>query len=374
MNIKQYLVDESFQSLLWPARHMPLLTLRRVETILFRVRLVALLFAFLTAGWIVVDFFAVPWPAWGWLAAGRLVASLAFAFVALICGRANRKHDMYLSLACLYAIPTFFYLYSYWILSGVGLSGLTSSISGIYAFLPFIMIAGLGMFPLTAGESLIYAMPVILLEFVSGIVGIDALNLSELIGSVWLAAMMAIVAALSGMSQLGFMIALVRQAIRDPLTQCFTRSSGEELLEMQFIIATRSNSPLTLAFIDLDNFKAINDNYGHDAGDKVLLEATRNISQSLRTGDMLVRWGGEEFVVILPGAYCNEAALVLERLLAKGMGERPDGQPITASVGLAERTYDDSRDWRELIAAADQRMYSAKQSGKNRLVTCARAA
>lgn len=370
MNIKQYLVDESFHSLLWPGRHMPLLTLRRVETILFRVRLVALLFAFLTAGWVVVDFFAVPWPAWGQLAVGRLVASLAFAFVALVCGRANRKRDMYLSLACLYAIPTFFYLYSYWILSGIELSGLASSISGIYAFLPFIMIAGLGMFPLSAGESLIYATPVILLEFVSGVMGIDALNLSQLIGSVWLAAMMAIVAALSGMSQLGFMIALVRQAIRDPLTKCFTRSSGEELLEMQYIIATRSNSPLTLAFIDLDNFKTINDNYGHDAGDKVLLEATRSISQSLRTGDMLVRWGGEEFVVILPGAYCGEAAHVLERLREKGMGERPDGHPITASIGLAERTQDDSKDWRELVAVADQRMYSAKQSGKNRLVTC----
>ncbi len=374
MKITQYLNDETFRSLLWPARHMPLLTLRRVETILFRVRLVALLFAFLTAGWIAVDFFALPWPAWGQLALGRVTASLAFAFVALICGRANRKRDMYLSLGCLYAIPTLFYLYSYWILNGVELSGMASSISGIYAFLPFIMIAGLGMFPLTAGESLIYAMPVILLELVSGMIGIDVLNLSELIGSVWLAGMMAIVAALSGMSQLGFMIALVRQAIRDPLTQCFTRSSGEELLEMQFIIASRSNSPLTLAFIDLDNFKTINDNYGHDAGDQVLLEATRQIGASLRTGDMLVRWGGEEFVVILPGAYCNEAALVLERLRARGMGVRPDGGPITASMGLAERTRDDSKDWRELIAAADQRMYAAKQSGKNRLVTCAQAA
>jgi diguanylate cyclase (GGDEF)-like protein len=182
--------------------------------------------------------------------------------------------------------------------------------------------------------------------------------------------MIAAVATMSGMSQLGFMIALVRQAVHDPLTRCFSRMSGEELLEIQFIIASRSNMPLAVAFVDLDNFKSINDNYGHDAGDQILVAATNAIRASLRTGDMLARWGGEEFILILPSTYCDEAVKVLERLREAGLGPRPDGKPVTASIGLAERTLDSTDDWRKLVEIADQRMYAAKQGGKDRVVAC----
>jgi diguanylate cyclase (GGDEF)-like protein len=248
------------------------------------------------------------------------------------------------------------------------LNGLASTIAGVYAFLPFIMVAGLGMFPLTAIEGLAFALPVIGAEFAASSLGLDMLNLSHLIGTIWLSAMIATVATMSGMSQLGFMIALVRQAVRDPLTSCFSRLSGEELLEIQFIIASRSNTPLSVAFVDLDNFKSINDNYGHDAGDEVLITATNSLRASLRTGDMLVRWGGEEFILILPSSYRDEAVNVLERAREQGLGTRPDGKPMTASIGVAERTLDSRDDWRKLIEIADQRMYTAKQSGKDRII------
>lgn len=368
--LSKHLSEEEFWWLLWPAGHMSLLVSRRAEMILFRVRLVAALFAILTAAWIIVDFFAVPWPAWGQLAAGRLLASASFVLVAYAFSGPPRLRDTYLALGSLYAIPTVFYVYSYWVMHGVDMNGLASTMAGVYAFLPFIMIAGLGMFPLTAVESLVFATPVVLLEFAAGLLDWHMLNLSHLISAAWLSVMLMVVATLSSMSQLGFMIALVRQAVRDPLTKCFTRLSGEELLEMQFILANRSNAPLSVAFVDLDNFKSVNDNYGHDAGDKVLLTATQRIRESLRTGDMLARWGGEEFILILPSTYCNEAEAVLQRMRREGLGERPDGTPVTASIGLAERTLDSGDDWRQLVEIADQRMYAAKQGGKDRVVAC----
>lgn len=366
----KHLVDEELTWLFWPGRHMALLTTRRAEMILLRVRVIATLFAILTSLWIAVDAFVLSWPAWGELAAGRLIASTAFALLAISFRHSSNMRDTYTALVILYLIPTVFFIFSYLVMQKAELNGLSSTIAGVYAFLPFVMVAGLGMFPLTAAEGLIFALPVLGAESAASYLGLDMFSLSHLIGTIWLSAMIAAVATMSGMSQLGFMIALVRQAVRDPLTSCFSRLSGEELLEIQFIIASRSNTPLSVAFVDLDNFKSINDKYGHDAGDQALISATSKLRAALRTGDMLVRWGGEEFILILPSTYCNEAEKVLERVREQGLGDRPDGKPMTASIGLAERTVDSLDDWRKLVEIADQRMYAAKQGGKDRIIAC----
>ncbi len=369
--MRKKLGDEELFWLLWPGKHMSLLTTRRAEMILLRVRIIAALFALLTSLWIAIDAYILPWPAWGELAGGRLVSSLAFWMLAISFRNSTRMRDTYTALAALYFIPTAFYVFSYAVMQHTDTNGLSSTIAGVYAFLPFVMVAGLGMFPLTAIEGMAFALPVVGAELAASLLGLDMLNLSHLIGTVWLSAMIAAVATMSGMSQLGFMIALVRQAVRDPLTSCFSRMSGEELLEIQFIISTRSNTPMSVAFVDLDNFKSINDTYGHEAGDQILVAATNAIRAALRTGDMLVRWGGEEFILILPSTYCGQAGNVLGQLRHQGLGLRPDGSPVTASIGLAERTLDSTDDWRKLVEIADQRMYKAKQDGKDRIVACA---
>lgn len=153
------------------------------------------------------------------------------------------------------------------------LYGASDAVATGYAFLPFVMVAGLSVFPLTAVEGLAYAIPVLAVE-----IGIAALHLDDLgwgthLGSLWLLFLIAVVATLSSMSQLGLMMALVRLAIRDCLTGCFTRNTGEELLEIQCKIAQRNQSPLALVFADLDDFKAINDIHGHKAGDRALVHA-----------------------------------------------------------------------------------------------------
>lgn len=363
------LTREEAAWLLSPARHMPLLAVRRAETILSRVRLIAALFALLTAGWIPIDALVLPWPLWGWLALGRLAASAGLALLAVYAPGQTRPREALLALAGLFAIPMLFYVFSYALLAEPLAGGLATVLRSLYAFLPFVVVAGLSIFPLTAIEGAAFAAPVLAAETLAPLFGLEALRLGTAVGEFWMLLLIASVATLAGMSQLGFMIALMRHSIRDPLTGAFSRRSGEELLALQSLIADRSGAPLALAFLDLDDFKTINDRYGHEAGDRVLAGVAARIQRNLRAGDMLVRWGGEEFLLVLPNTRREVAKrLFAERLRQTDLGQRPDGRPVTASVGLAERLRDGREDWRMLVALADRRMYLAKKAGKSRVV------
>lgn len=353
-----------------PLQHQMLLARRRATLIVNRVRLFAFLFAVLTPLWSVVDFVVFPFPLWINLALMRFAACAAFAGLLIYYRPSGNLFDAYRAMAILFAIPTVFYVASHTLLGSYQLSGLSAAIGAGYAFLPFVLLAGLSIFPLTLLESLVVASPILLAQLVAGYLSWPALDWPSFAGAFWLLMLITAVSALSGMSQLAFMIALVRQAIRDPLTGTFSRLSGEELLDLQFTIAQRSGAPLAIAFLDIDHFKSINDNFGHEAGDKILIDVTTMVGQNLRRGDTLVRWGGEEFLLVMTNTDCAQAEAAIARLRAVGLGTRPDSTPITASIGIAECTAAQVGDWKSLIDLADQRMYRAKQSGRDRVVSC----
>jgi diguanylate cyclase (GGDEF)-like protein len=362
---------EELRNLVLPAGHAPLLARRRAEMIISRVRMVAALFALLTPLWIIVDALVFTYPVSIMLAAGRIVTSLAFGLLALSYGKSTKMADAYRALAMLFGIPTLFFIYSHPLLSHFQLVGPAAAIAAGYAFLPFVMVAGLSVFPLTAVESTLFALPVLLAEAMVALMQLGMLSWSSHLGAFWLLFLITAVAALAGMSQLSFMISLVGQASHDGLTGCFSRASGEELMDIQFHIAARSGAPLSVVFADLDNFKAINDGFGHDAGDGALNAAAEALRSNLRAGDVLLRWGGEEFAIILPDADCATATMAVDRLRERGLGSRPEGGRLTASFGIAERLADRATDWRQLVEIADQRMYQAKLAGKDRCVGCA---
>ncbi|WP_296448272.1 GGDEF domain-containing protein [Rhodoferax sp. UBA5149] len=351
-----------------PHRHLSLLTRRRATMIVNRVRLIALLFAILTPLWSVIDLLVFPYPLWLTLAAMRVMASAVF-FSLLLHYRPNGDlFDAYRAMALLFAIPTTFYIASYSVLSHYHLTGMAAAIGAGYGFLPFVLLAGLAIFPLTLLESMLIASPILLAQGLAGSLNWATLDWPTFVGAFWLLMLITSVSTLASMSQLSFMIALVRQAIRDPLTRVFSRRSGEEVLDLQFTIANRSQAPLSVAFIDLDHFKSINDKFGHDAGDQALLDMTGIVSSNLRRGDMLVRWGGEEFLLIMPNTDLIQAEAALFRMRSIGFGMRPDSTPLTASIGIAERSADQLTDWKGLVGLADQRMYLAKQGGRNRVM------
>ena len=364
------LLEMSGQEIGWllrPGAHLSLLSTRRTTIIVTRVRLVAGLFAVFTPLWIIADISAFPPEVWHGLVLARLLATAAFVAILVSAKRMDCIQNAYRSLAMLLAVPMLFFLFSYQHMAQFQLHGFQAAFSSGYAFLPFVVVAGLSIFPLTLLECVCYATPMLALQVAAAALRWPLLDWPTVAASIWLLMLITAVSALAGLSQLAFMIVLVREAIRDSMTGCFSRHSGEELLELQFILAKRSKSPLTLAFIDLDHFKQVNDRFGHDAGDEVLIKASHAMRDHLRMGDMLIRWGGEEFVLIMPNTDLNHALIALNRVRESGMGMRPDGTPITASIGLADLA-EGSEDWRNLVELADNRMYRAKESGRDRIV------
>jgi diguanylate cyclase (GGDEF)-like protein len=360
--------EQEIRWLLSSHQHISLLEKRRTTMVVSRVRLVAALFALLTPLWIVVDIAAFPREVWLPLVVARVAATVAFGLITLLASRMNSMQDAYRILAMLFLVPTAFFLFSYQHMSQFQLHGIQQAFSTGYAFLPFVMLAGLSIFPLTLLENVAFISPLFIMQATAGVLRLPVLDWPTFAASFWLMILIAGVAVLAGLSQLAFIIVLVREAIRDNMTGCFSRQSGEELLELQFVIARRSGNPLTVAFIDLDHFKQVNDHYGHEAGDVVLTAATTAIHAQLRMGDMLIRWGGEEFILIMPNTAPAMACVALQRVRQVGMGQRPDGTPLTASIGIAERIEDEIEDWRVLVEKADARMYEAKQAGRDRIV------
>jgi diguanylate cyclase (GGDEF)-like protein len=163
-----------------------------------------------------------------------------------------------------------------------------------------------------------------------------------------------------------------RLAWNDELTGSLNRRRFAEMVRRELIGAERTGQPLTVALLDLDDFKQINDRYGHAAGDAVLRAVATATQASLRATDLSARWGGEEFAIALPGADVEQAVIVSQRVRAAISELRvstPAGDLLscTASIGIAERgDADETLD--ELFSRADRAMYRAKQSGKNRVM------
>jgi diguanylate cyclase (GGDEF)-like protein len=304
------------------------------------------------------------------LAGLRAAAATAFAAVAFGFSRSNERIGVALkALAALLAVPVVFFLISDPLMMGYEFDSLQLALAAGYAFLPFVMVAGLSVFPITAAEGAAFSAPLILSMVAIVIGGYELLPFSSYLGALWLLGLLAVVATLAGMSQLHFMMALVTQASHDVLTKVYTRRVGEELLTVQFLHAERQDNPMALAFIDLDNFKSVNDVFGHEEGDRTLIRASDCLRKILRRGDIVVRWGGEEFLIIMPMTDADGARMAIERLHVEGLGLRPDGIPQTASIGIAERKADALKSWGDLVEKADHRMYHAKKSGKDRVVT-----
>lgn len=163
---------------------------------------------------------------------------------------------------------------------------------------------------------------------------------------------------------------LREQSVRDPLTGVFNRRYLMETLDRELPRARRSNSPLVVAVVDVDHFKSVNDELGHEAGDRVLAQVAKCLAAGVRDEDVVCRYGGEEFVVVLPGATLDVARERADRwrdeLRSMPLPEGLDGRAITISVGLSSFPPDGATG-EELIRAADDAMYAAKRLGRDRV-------
>lgn len=359
------------QKSLLPRNYSPLAENFRAGIISSRVRVTAIIFAILTPSWILVDALFYTWPLWITLAVLHIATTIGFVLIAFWSKKTENISSARGMLLALMMVPMAFFMVSNPAISHFKVEGMAQVVSVGYIFLPFIMMAGLGIFPITAVEGFALAFPVVLLTALLPLQmdTVSLLPFNSHFGVLWLLVLIAVVSTFAGMSQLQFLCQMVKQSSLDPLTHTYNRRAGTTLMDMHFAHAKTSSTPLSVAFIDLDNFKEINDVYGHEEGDNSLLNAADKIRSIMRATDIVVRWGGEEFVVIMPNTEHENAVIPMKRLLEKGLGERPDESILTASMGIAERKLDKTDDLRELINLADKRMYMAKQQGRDRMVT-----
>lgn len=160
---------------------------------------------------------------------------------------------------------------------------------------------------------------------------------------------------------------LIDMATRDPLTGLSNRRAGNLALDSLVSDAHAAAKPLSLILADIDRFKAINDTYGHQAGDEVLMEVGRILRSGIRDSDVAVRWGGEEFLVMAPGCALQEALDLSERLRrAVGALDFKSVGRVTLSLGVAELRPGESTG--SLLQRADTAMYKAKHDGRDRVV------
>jgi len=354
--------------LLNASRHSIVFNHQRARFILRRIRLLASWLALLIPFWIPLDAIVFPHAVWQSLALGRIGTGLSLAILAAYCRRAVSLTQGFLALAVLFFIPSVFFLFSHTVISDASLSGIGAVVTSSYVFFPFVVMAGISIFPLAVME--IAVLGLLLLAVATIHVTAQHTFMTHILnaGGLWILGMVVVVAGLAAVSQLRLMHDLFAQSSIDSLTGVLNRRSGAELMALQFALACRYRYPLALVFMDLDDFKQINDAAGHEAGDKILVQTARSWHAALRESDSILRWGGEEFIVLLPHTDCIQAKRLVRN--HKTALQRPDGKPLTCSIGIAERLADNATTIAQLVALADQRMYQAKTAGKARIVGC----
>lgn len=168
---------------------------------------------------------------------------------------------------------------------------------------------------------------------------------------------------------------VVSLAVTDPLTGLFNRRKTEELLKQEIERNDRYGTPFSVLLADIDHFKDINDSFGHDVGDRAIVHVTNLLTSNTRKADLIGRWGGEEFIIILPELDANEARLAAGKLVRKisenrfDLGKEDVG--ITVSIGVAE--FEPKSTVHTLIKNADRALYQAKAKGRNCFESCGEA-
>ena len=239
----------------------------------------------------------------------------------------------------------------------------------LYAMLPYMSVAGLGLFPLSVLEVLAFALPISTVA-VAGWGYFAHFSLDQMIPSLGLLAIMIGLSVVSAAIQLQAMISLASRPTYDPDTGTLTRQSGIANMAHEFHTSLFHDHPLSIVLIELEDLDNAGETYDKQTYDRIILEAVVILGEDLRSNDTLVRWSENVFLLMLSKTECQGVKVTIDRLRKIGLGTLPDGQPITAGIGAAERVLDQVNDWHALIELADQRLQEAKRLGRDRSVYC----
>ncbi len=354
-----------FQDIISSAIHSRDFRASRAEYFNIRVRVLAFAYALLAPLWLPLDYWALPTDDFYAIATLRIIFTVSLLAVALICGQRCSLEMTRLRLGLFITVPGLFYVGSRLLLGGE-MEG--EGIIAGYSFLPYLMVALMAIFPLTliegAGFALLSISFYIIAEFLVG----DLFSLNAL-GDLWMLFLLATIAIWVQMTQLHMLMRLYREATRDALTGLVNRRVLFGWMEREIESEEKSNKPFSVLLFDLDLFKRINDTYGHLTGDYVLREFASLLNQTLPKSALVGRYGGEEFLAILPNTPVSEAKHLAEKVrnacheARVQVADSDESIGFTTSTGVAQ--YKAGENPNELLGRVDTGLYHAKESGRD---------
>jgi diguanylate cyclase (GGDEF)-like protein len=341
----------------------------RAELLLERIRFLASLFVILVPLWLIVDFLMLPlnlfWP----IVVIRLISTAHFAYLARYRATdVSLRSCLFLLSGMLINLPLTFFASAHY-LTMVPADTVNHLLLQLYALLPYIAVGMLGLFPLTILECSTLALLVSMLTL-TGWSYYSTSTALEMLPTLWLLILILGIVIFASTIQLQYMVTMVTRVDHDPVTGAQTRKSGVQSLTKAFQHAKLHNEYLSIALVDIDNVQKIISEFDYATYDHVVLEAADILYDDMRSNDMLVHWGEKVFMLILPGTDCDGAKIIAQRIVQQGLGTLPDGRPVTASIGICERSADGIDNLSALMALVEARRDGAKRQGKDRFILC----
>ncbi|HEB57328.1 MAG TPA: GGDEF domain-containing protein [Gammaproteobacteria bacterium] len=339
----------------------------RAEYIYMRVRLLSIVFSILALLWIPIDIIIVPENALVSILTLRIAYSGLFLLLGLSTKGPQSLHCARLRLSIFVFIPCLFYVGSRLVFNSD--TGIEGALVG-YSFLPYLTVVLLAIFPLTLIEGISYA-SLVGITFLGSEVYFGGLLTGSTLGNVWLLTLLAGIAVWAQLAQLHMLLRLYREASRDALTGLVNRRVLNKWLQLEITRARQQQRPLSVLLFDLDFFKRVNDTYGHLTGDKVLQAFSRLLKRDLVNYNLISRYGGEEFLAVLPGLEESKAMAIADRIRrnchtvnTKG----PEGCLVNFTVSIGVTGLRDTDTTETLVSRVDKGLYSAKMKGRDIVV------
>jgi len=364
--IEPYINGFKFQDIVSARHHSEDFRETRSGYIVLRLRFMAFFYAISVPLWIPFDYLLLRPEHSSAMVVPRLLLAAFLLLLGCFTLRKLTSRQAHANLVLTFAATGVFYFASMLILDR---EVAEPALAG-YSLMPLLMVAMLGVFPLTLDWAVVLIViivaPNLALETVrSQLMTRDTANM------IWIFLMLGGISMWVQSSQLLMLLKLYRESTQDPLTGLINRRVLMKRLESEIERLGKEKQSFCILMFDLDRFKRINDNYGHLTGDKVLKTTANILQKGLREHDIIARFGGEEFVAVLPGCKSHEAIAVAERIRAschatQVTAPNGDGIQLSTSVGVTE--YEPGEAIETTLNRVDESLYKAKELGRNRVV------
>lgn len=335
--------------------------------IIARARQMAFLFAIFVPLWAFVDYFTISEAHFPLIFIARLTLAAALGALGWYCYRGFESNRLVVILPLLFVLPSLFYVGSVMLLQ----SGVAELPSVGFSYLPFLIVSMMGLLPLTLRTTLSIIFLILLLsawlEYMLG-----QLFTLQSLDKLWVFLMFAGISIWLQIGQLIILLKLYREATLDPLTNLINRRVLIKRLELEKARCEELGAPFSVLMFDLDRFKRVNDTYGHLVGDLVLNSIAQLIQSKLYKREIVARFGGEEFVAILPEKDTEQATKLAEEIrknCAEKEIETESGVRLNVTTSIGVTQYEPTESIDVMLARVDGSLYRAKSRGRNLVVS-----